>query len=97
MAFHVYILQSVSTGKKYIGHTGDLERRLREHNDPSLGSLRYTRKQKGPWKLIFSEEAQTRGEAMKRETFLKSVKGREWIKEKIKPLVESARGSQEYI
>jgi putative endonuclease len=53
--FWVYILKSESTGKTYIGHTSDIERRLREHNDKELGKLRYTRKQKGPWKLIYSE------------------------------------------
>ncbi len=54
------------------GQTSDLDRRLREHNDPCLGKSPYTRKQKGPWKLLYSEEHITRGEALKRERFLKS-------------------------
>jgi putative endonuclease len=45
--------------------------------------MRYTYKQKGPWRLIYSEEHATRSEAMKREKFLKSGQGREWIKDNI--------------
>ncbi|MFA9433847.1 MAG: GIY-YIG nuclease family protein, partial [Deltaproteobacteria bacterium] len=49
MAFFVYILKSETTGGIYIGHTSDLERRLKEHNNPLAGKRRYTRKHKGPW------------------------------------------------
>jgi len=45
--------------------------------------MRYTYKQKGPWQLIHKEKYSTRGEAMKREKFLKSGRGREWIKANI--------------
>ena len=45
--------------------------------------MRYTYKQKGPWRLIYSEEQSTRGEAMEREKFLKSGQGRDWIKANI--------------
>jgi predicted GIY-YIG superfamily endonuclease len=33
--------------------------------------------------LIYSEEKETRSDAMKREKYLKSGQGREWIKENI--------------
>ncbi len=83
MPFWVYVLQSESTGKIYIGHTSDLERRFREHNDSSLGRHRYTRKQIGPWHLVYSEEYSSRVEATKREKALKSGQGRRWIYERI--------------
>jgi putative endonuclease len=35
-----------------------------------------------PWKLFFFEEYETRGEARKREVFLKTGFGRSWIKKK---------------
>jgi len=38
MSFYVYILQSESSGKTYIGQTGDLERRVVEHNDHDRGN-----------------------------------------------------------
>jgi putative endonuclease len=79
MTFWVYVLESETTGKIYIGHTSDLERRLREHNDGESGKLRYTRKQMGPWRLAYSEDWTTRSEAMRREKELKSGQGREWL------------------
>jgi len=78
MKYWVYILQSETTSKRYVGHTSDLERRLSEHNDPTLGKRRYTRNQEGSWKLIHVDEHETRSEAMKREKFLKSGTGRRW-------------------
>jgi putative endonuclease len=83
MAFFVYILQSESTGKLYIGHTSDLDERVARHNSKESGSRRYTHKQMGPWELIYSEKFPNRSEAMKRERSLKSGKGREWIKDNI--------------
>ncbi len=85
MTFYVYILMSKTTGQIYIGHTSDLERRLREHNDPELGKLRYTRKQKGPWSLLYTEEMESRSKAMMRERFLKGGQGRELIYKEIIP------------
>jgi putative endonuclease len=83
VAFWGYILQSETTGKLYTGQTSDLERRLREHNDEEIGRQRFTRKQSGPWRLLYSEEMPTRTEALKREKYLKTGKGREWIKQSV--------------
>ena len=60
----------------YIGHTNNLSRRFAEHN---TNKSPYT-KGRGPWKLVYTELYRTRGEAMKREKFLKSGKGRELLK-----------------
>ena len=73
--FFVYVLQ-LSNGKQYVGQTNNLERRLEEHYQ---GKSPYTRRI-GVEKLLHSEEYSTRSEAMKREKFLKSGKGREWLK-----------------
>jgi putative endonuclease len=70
--FFVYILQSLKTGRLYVGHTDDLNRRFEEHNTGQGGQ--YTR-QNGPWKLVYSESHLTRSSAMKREYYLKSTKG----------------------
>ena len=74
-SFTVYVLQSVSTGRCYTGQTADLERRLLEHSNGLSG---YTMG-RGPWNLVHQEEYSTRAEAMRRERFLKSGVGREWI------------------
>ena len=76
--FFVYVIKSLSHKNRYVGSTDNIDKRIREHN---LGKCRYT-KGRIPWSLIFSETYSTRNEAMKRERFLKSGKGREWLNKK---------------
>ena len=83
MPFWVYIIQNDVSGRIYIGQTSDVEKRLAAHNDRRFGKRKYTTKQDGSWHLIHSEELTTRSEAMQREKFLKSGKGRIWIKENV--------------
>ena len=73
--FHTYILQSEKTGNYYIGSTGNLEDRLIRHN---TGRSKST-KSELPWKLVYTEEYETRGEAMKREIEIKSWKSHQRI------------------
>ena len=68
----MYILQSEKSGKYYIGSTDNLEKRLIRHNK---GYSKYT-KNKGPFKIAYKEEFQTRSEAKKREYYLKSLKSK---------------------
>ena len=70
--YYVYILQSVKTGKLYVGHTDNLSRRIEEHNTSRGG--KYTRKN-GPWKLVHSEKHPDRYSAAKRELYLKNTRG----------------------
>jgi putative endonuclease len=74
--YTVYVIYSVSFNKIYIGQTDGLDRRLFEHNNGLLSS--YTKRYK-PWKIVYTEEYETRSEALKREKQLKSQKGREFI------------------
>ena len=76
--FYVYALE-LENGKKYIGHTNNLDRRIQEHKD---GRSPFTRKYKIKRVLHF-EEYKSRSEAMKREKYLKSGKGREWLVKKL--------------
>jgi putative endonuclease len=81
--YYVYVIESISTGRRYVGHTNDLSRRISEHNSREHNPAKYTTKQKGPWKLIYSDVFTTRSEAMKRERWLKSGRGRDWLKSKL--------------
>lgn len=81
--YYTYILKSSSTGKIYIGHTDNLETRLKEHN--SKDKSPYTSK-KGPWKIVWSKEFPDRGGAMNFENNLKRMKNK---KEYIAQLIES--------
>jgi putative endonuclease len=79
MTFSVYVLKSLKSGKLYIGQTQDLTSRLEQHNN---GSSPYT-KNRGPWVLVYKEVFSSRSEAMIRERFFKTGKGREFLKTKI--------------
>ncbi|MES0362648.1 MAG: GIY-YIG nuclease family protein [Desulfobacteria bacterium] len=83
MPFWTYIIQSELTGRLYVGQTEHLDSRLERHNSNEPGSRRYTHRQKGPWRLIYSEEHTTRSDTMRRERFFKSGQGREWIRENL--------------
>jgi putative endonuclease len=71
MSYRVYILQSESTGRYYCGNTDDLERSLRQHNDPEYHGSKTTKRFNGPWQTVWSEEMATRSEAMMRERKIK--------------------------
>lgn len=78
--FHVYILQSDKTGKFYVGSTGNLEDRITRHNS---GRSKAT-KNGIPWKLVYTEEFQTRNDAYKREMEIKAWKSHERIAQLVK-------------
>jgi len=69
--FHVYILESEVSVRRYIGSCESLDRRLSKHNSGSVRSTKAYR----PWKIIYTEEFETRSEAYKREKEIKSFKG----------------------
>ncbi|MDE3179046.1 MAG: GIY-YIG nuclease family protein [Acidobacteriota bacterium] len=71
----VYVLQSERTGGLYVGSTSNLDRRLSEHNS----NLATATKNRGPWRLIYRESCASRGDAMRRERYFKTGKGREEI------------------
>jgi len=72
----VYIRESASTGKRYIGQTDDLDRRVAEQNSREHNPCKFTSKHAGPW-LVYHETCATRSDAMRRERWLKSGVGRQ--------------------
>ncbi len=75
MAYWVYILQSETTGRDYVGHTNDIEDRLRRHNEGRTEA----NKGCGPWRLMYREELSTRQAAAAREQAIKRRKSRLYI------------------
>ncbi len=78
--YYVYILQSNKDKKLYTGRTENLELRLEEHN---LGKVKST-KNRRPLKLIYYEAYKDKQDAIDRELFLKSGRGREVIQKQLK-------------
>ena len=66
----VYVLYSERTGKRYIGHTHDLNKRLEEHNGGRVKST----KAGLPWGVIAYKEYLSRSEARWVERSLKKSK-----------------------
>ena len=77
--FYVYILESVPSGRFYIGYSENPDRRLVEHNSGKVKSTRPYR----PWKKIYAEQYLTEIEAIRREREIKSKKSRQYILELI--------------
>ena len=69
--YFVYILKSLKDSGYYIGQTENLDERLKKHN---RGLVKSTRSRM-PFVLIKKELFNTRGEARKRENYLKRLKG----------------------
>ncbi len=78
--WYVYVLESETNLRKYIGYTQDLKQRLEEHNRGAGG--KYSRKQ-GKFKLIYYEAYLDKYDATKTEKFYKSGFGREVLRGKL--------------
>ena len=68
--YRVYVVRNPA-GKRYIGLTDDVGRRLDQHNE---GVSTWTRG-RGPWELEWQSEVLGLGQARKLENWLKRQKG----------------------
>jgi putative endonuclease len=71
----LYILQSESSGRFYVGSTDDLDRRLSEHLREHTPSTRG----RGSWKLVYTERFETLIQARRRELEIKRWKSARMI------------------
>jgi len=75
--YFIYILYSIASDIYYVGYTGDVEQRLKQHNE--LAEDTFTSKHR-PWvlKAVFSC-GESRGLAMRVEKFIKKQKSKAFI------------------
>ena len=71
--FFAYVLRSGKTGRLYVGSCENLNDRLRRHN---AGESKAT-KHGIPWTCLRAEKFATRAEAMARERYYKTGRGRD--------------------
>ena len=76
--FVVYVIVD-STGCRYTGQTDNLQKRLATHNS---GMSKWTSRVRD-WRIVYTEEFETRGEALIREKWLKTGVGREFLDQKL--------------
>lgn len=89
MPFYVYILRCADD-TLYTGYTGDLKRRLKQHQSGSIPRA-YT-KPRRPVKLVWTGEFKTKAEAREYE---KKVK--RWKTEKKEGLIQDEQAQTEHI
>ncbi|OGF44785.1 MAG: hypothetical protein A2452_08925 [Candidatus Firestonebacteria bacterium RIFOXYC2_FULL_39_67] len=75
--YTVYVLLSKKDGKTYTGCTNNIERRISDHNN----GKEIATKGRKPFIMIYSETYPDLSSARKREIYLKTGKGKEFIKE----------------
>ena len=75
MTYCVYILYSKMIDQYYIGHTSDLENRLYRHTNSGSKAT----KKASDWKIVYTEQFETKAEAYQREVEIKNKKSRKYI------------------
>jgi len=76
--FYVYVISSLRRTYIYVGITNNSNRRIDEHQKGYNKTTRAYR----PFRVILVEKYKTRQEARKREKYLKSGIGKEFLKSK---------------
>ena len=81
MKFHyVYILRSLKKDFVYVGCTKDLKRRFKEHNNKEELSTKHY----APFELIHYEAYKDARDAYRRESYLKTTKGKTTLRTMLK-------------
>lgn len=78
--YYVYVLQSKKDREFYTGFTNDLNRRIKEHNN----GYQFSTKHRVPFELIYYEWGLNKDDAVSREKYLKSGRGKKYIKARLK-------------
>jgi len=87
--FTVYVLYSQKYNEIYIGSTSDLPNRFLSHNE--LATKGHTIRFR-PWVIAYTEEFQTKSEALKRENQMKTPNGRAFVWNIIREKIDSLDG-----
>ena len=72
----VYVLSSEKDGNLYVGYSRDIKGRLAAHNSGRVPATRDRR----PMKLVYCEMFASQKDAMRREIYLKTGWGRNYLK-----------------
>ena len=80
MVHYTYVLLSRKDGKMYTGYTKDLKLRFELHQKGKVDSTKNRR----PLKLVYFEGCLNQQDATHREKYLKSYKGKMFIRNRLK-------------
>ena len=78
--YYIYLLQSAHDGRWYTGLTADLRARLAQHSKGKVHSTRPRR----PFTLVYYEACLSYEDAIRRERYLKSGRGKRYLRQRLK-------------
>jgi len=78
--YYTYVLLSQKDGRFYTGSTGNLGKRIKEHNSGRVSSTGYRR----PFRLIYYEACLNKYDALQREKYLKTGMGKRYLQNRLK-------------
>ncbi|OGM24009.1 hypothetical protein A2865_00445 [Candidatus Woesebacteria bacterium RIFCSPHIGHO2_01_FULL_39_17] len=78
--FYVYVLKSLKSNFLYVGYSEDYRSRIKCHNNGEVQSTKAFK----PYKLIFLEIYTNKTDAKRRESYLKTTKGRTTLRTMLK-------------
>jgi len=81
---YVYVLLSLRDSRFYTGYTEDLRKRLEEHRQGRVNSTRARR----PLELAYYEGCVARGDALRREKYLKTTWGKRYLRSRLKSYMD---------
>lgn len=84
---YTYVLLSDQDQRFYTGSTSDLGKRVGEHRAGRVRSTAYRQ----PVKLVYYEACLSRDDALRRERFLKSGKGKRYLRNRLAGPLSSLR------
>lgn len=85
--YFTYVLESEKDWKHYTGYTSNLKLRFEQHQAGRVESTRHRR----PLKLIYYEACLNEGDAKRREKYLKSYYGRQYLTKRLKSYSTGSR------
>ncbi len=88
--YYVYFLY-LSNGDIYKGSTGDVMRRISEHEQGKVESTRHYR----PVQLIGYEVYTLKSDALRREKFLKTTEGRRLLNQQYRDIINELKAKSE--
>ena len=88
--YYTYVLLSEKDGKHYTGFTKDLKLRFEKHNAGKVESTKH----RVPFKLLYYEACLDKDDALRREKYLKSYYGRQYLAKRLKSYSTRLRSSK---
>ena len=83
--YYVYVLLSLKDYKFYIGFTEDIKKRLADHNAGRNTSTKSRR----PFELIYYEAHLSKEDALRREAYFKTTKGKSTLKQMLRAALDN--------